>query len=1514
MSEPVFGEESRCFDLYKSSNAYNSSEKLPKLIHFFRGVLLIIMFATYNWGCFYPMNDKSGATTVLKACAEFFLARMFLPPKSYSYILFSIAFFEISIFFYVLIFRTSLLLHKKVSYAVRLIIESSSPIFLLVTAGNFEQEMHLLIYDKQIDYAGSIFCGLALLMFLFLYWFDTHSSSNTIYIQDMPCRGLDTYPSFFSVIYVSCSMQLQLLYPKYDRKAFIIMSSFIILGEIYQFIILISSPYVSQLFTAFVFTSSLYGFLYNVFFLIYNIFQLNTSTDLVIAAFMLLFISYLSSLAITSKVCYATENFDASILYKSKNDAMEELSDLDLDEPTYFSYDLANSKKAIRVLRRMMFTLEPKTAEFAKFCILYSENIKVKLESYRCLLLIHRQDMFNHQDLLDLPLKKVPFSHRQMLYDMKKEVTFLDQYDKLDEGTINDLKNDLYQIRVALFGIIDSICTDTQTHLREILHKFNTERHNFEDHAFSKLLQTPDSYHISMLISKYYEDILHRADLAMRWREYGNSLNNPNSELQTKVEKLSKRHSKLDTTKAEGLYSILKTISSLSFWGLMTTLIIMAISLLILLIISLYPDSINPIMNSDFVNLFTLLSLISFKPQAEISKLLASTMASQDSYYEPFNVSIRNLKMEDLLKYQTFELINSIDVTLQDIRRDIADNVLGYWDQTAIKDFSNLTIRFEYAKFDAGQNFETSLYENNSRIINNFLERYNVLTFTIPILLNQIPDIVNSMEKRKIVTFQFYIISLAVILIEIIICMVFLVFRRKKEMTYYWEALLSIDVKKLTQMRSSLMNGENLVQEHNLLTSSTDSDNLLGSDEIESSGSNTSNSTETTQRTKFDPINEVDDVSNIKFCLGSPLSNVNLSVYAFLAILGSLIVFIGYPYTIIEFLRATSYLLDDTSDLVSATTHCMQLITLYAALNFTVTDNDTKSDMETMITTQQILLSNFSFEVLTDTKGTDLYTNTADIYKLINTIKELINETISITNQEVDKENLLNLTEYVYSNLSNSIYDYYENSTDSFNRTFHKVYVIKIVLSVLLFLSVFSFICLGLYRSYVIYDEDVAYKSILMLLQEKDLSMLTKLNELLNPVKSLTINRNTNDDQEISRQIFTTTTSSVFLLNSDFVIQDVNASGCQLLKRKKMNIIQSNMRSFIVKPSKNDIFRDGYYAMKNYIKRLIDTSGVSASKDNVFNLLVRSDDARITPVFVTVVNLTSVEVWDRSMCFGFIMNDCSEYSQKEQRYLEARQKISKLLNDILPPIIAMRLISKSEQRERAISSDQFPCLITRTRHRSVRFDSTDASSINASQNRRKEDQLISRVDKATVIFIGITNFVSWCNKQSHTEIMERLEIISTLLDSTLTQFPTLTKIKTINGVYMAAAGLFNEVTDKTLEHEAVQFAYEGGKKILEQQFFQQNSMSLVIGINTGGPIISGVLGTDKPFFDVWGDAVNVAARLETSADPNTMQMNYETTLGLPKDAFKIRERHGLKLKGKEGLFTAYVIDLVDKKE
>jgi class 3 adenylate cyclase len=173
------------------------------------------------------------------------------------------------------------------------------------------------------------------------------------------------------------------------------------------------------------------------------------------------------------------------------------------------------------------------------------------------------------------------------------------------------------------------------------------------------------------------------------------------------------------------------------------------------------------------------------------------------------------------------------------------------------------------------------------------------------------------------------------------------------------------------------------------------------------------------------------------------------------------------------------------------------------------------------------------------------------------------------------------------------------------------------------------------------------------------------------------------------------------------------------------------------------------------------------------------------------------------------------------------------------------------------------------------------------------------VDSATLMFIDIQKFSAYAADLTPQEIMGNLSLIFGAFDGLLPKYPLITKIKLIGDVYMCGAGLFAP-DEEPQSHAAqtVRFAIDVLGALEEVNVKLPASLCVRIGVNTGGPIIAGVLGTDKPVFDIIGDPINIAARLQSTSIANRIQIS-EDTYGLVKDLdFSIEPRGEVFLKGK----------------
>ncbi|EAY00530.1 Adenylate and Guanylate cyclase catalytic domain containing protein [Trichomonas vaginalis G3] len=181
------------------------------------------------------------------------------------------------------------------------------------------------------------------------------------------------------------------------------------------------------------------------------------------------------------------------------------------------------------------------------------------------------------------------------------------------------------------------------------------------------------------------------------------------------------------------------------------------------------------------------------------------------------------------------------------------------------------------------------------------------------------------------------------------------------------------------------------------------------------------------------------------------------------------------------------------------------------------------------------------------------------------------------------------------------------------------------------------------------------------------------------------------------------------------------------------------------------------------------------------------------------------------------------------------------------------------------------------------------------------------VNSATICFIDINKFSEYTTNLTPNNIMSNLSYYFSVLDQTLKEYPLLIKIKLIGDIYMAAGGIFNnDVGPEVHAEQMILFCFDVLYHLEEINKKLDSNLQIRIGINTGGPLIAGVLGTDKPLFDIIGDPINVAARLQSTSDVNKVHISgdtFELVKGLNYDITKRGETF---LKGKGKQITYYI--------
>jgi guanylate cyclase len=173
---------------------------------------------------------------------------------------------------------------------------------------------------------------------------------------------------------------------------------------------------------------------------------------------------------------------------------------------------------------------------------------------------------------------------------------------------------------------------------------------------------------------------------------------------------------------------------------------------------------------------------------------------------------------------------------------------------------------------------------------------------------------------------------------------------------------------------------------------------------------------------------------------------------------------------------------------------------------------------------------------------------------------------------------------------------------------------------------------------------------------------------------------------------------------------------------------------------------------------------------------------------------------------------------------------------------------------------------------------------------------------ASVLFADVVDFTPRSKDLSAAEVVDLLDRLFGHFDE-LAERQGLEKIKTIGDAYMVASGVPEPRADHAqalarLALDMVSAMGPGGA-------MGDLGMEIRVGINSG-PVVAGVIGRKRFLYDLWGDAVNTAARMESHGAPNRIQVT-GTTQELLRDEFVLEHRGAVSIKGKGDLETWYLV-------
>lgn len=205
------------------------------------------------------------------------------------------------------------------------------------------------------------------------------------------------------------------------------------------------------------------------------------------------------------------------------------------------------------------------------------------------------------------------------------------------------------------------------------------------------------------------------------------------------------------------------------------------------------------------------------------------------------------------------------------------------------------------------------------------------------------------------------------------------------------------------------------------------------------------------------------------------------------------------------------------------------------------------------------------------------------------------------------------------------------------------------------------------------------------------------------------------------------------------------------------------------------------------------------------------------------------------------------------------------------------------------------------------------------ENKKNEDLYYKSYDCVCVMFASVPDFKEFYTEcDINKEGLECLRLLNEIIadfDELLSKpkFSGVEKIKTIGSTYMAAAGLSGppEQTNQDRERQnaqignMVEFAIALIGKLDGINRHSFNTFRLRMGINHG-PVIAGVIGARKPQYDIWGNTVNVASRMESTGELGKIQVTEETSDVLQTLGYSCECRGLINVKGKGELKTFFV--------
>ncbi|MCA6074275.1 adenylate/guanylate cyclase domain-containing protein [Fulvivirga sedimenti] len=193
------------------------------------------------------------------------------------------------------------------------------------------------------------------------------------------------------------------------------------------------------------------------------------------------------------------------------------------------------------------------------------------------------------------------------------------------------------------------------------------------------------------------------------------------------------------------------------------------------------------------------------------------------------------------------------------------------------------------------------------------------------------------------------------------------------------------------------------------------------------------------------------------------------------------------------------------------------------------------------------------------------------------------------------------------------------------------------------------------------------------------------------------------------------------------------------------------------------------------------------------------------------------------------------------------------------------------------------------------------------ENGKAEARLYNEV---TILFTDFKNFTQFAAGLTPSELVSEIDRCYRAFDEIIGKYQ-IEKIKTIGDAYMAASGLPEANTGHALDmvKASVEIQEYMQKNIALKKEKNEPYFEIRIGLHSG-PVVAGIVGIKKFAYDIWGDTVNIASRMESNSLPGKINIS-ESTYNLVKDHYVCSPRGLIDVKGKGELMMYFVEEEVD---